>query len=249
MNRKERRQLAARRAAAEKHPTSSHEADAPAPEPLASALPETPSHSIGPRSPEGKAISSQNALKHGLASGTLFIPGEDPAEYDSLLKSLLHDQSPVGENEALLVRDMATATWLKDRAIRLQTAAFANLAAHPGTSAVTSVVPPELSVLIRYQTTNERAYHRAFKTLADLRKQRLAATREFVSQNAAEPAENLEEFVSKLPPHRAKTVSERLRTPKETALFLSELEQILGEAVRTGEDPMELHARVFGQAA
>jgi hypothetical protein len=249
MNRKERRQLAARRAAAEKYPTNTPEAAASAPEPVATALPEAPSYSTGPRTEAGKAISSHNALKHGLASGTLFIPGEDPAEYDSLLKSLLNDQRPVGENEALLVRDMATATWLKDRAIRLQAAAFANLAAHPGTSPVTSGVPPELSVLIRYQTTNERAYHRAFKTLADLRKQRLAASREFVSQNAADPTGPLDEFVSKLPPDRAKTVSERLRTPEETILFLSELEQILGEALRTGEDPIELHARVFGQAA
>jgi hypothetical protein len=249
MNRKERRQLAAHRAAAEKQPTNTPEAAA-SPEPVASAHPEAaPSHSTGPRTEAGKAISSQNALKHGLASGTLFIPGEDPAEYDSLLKRLLNDQRPVGENEALLVRDMATATWLKDRAIRLQAAAFANLAAHPGTSPGTSVIPPELSLLIRYQTTNERAYHRAFKTLADQRKQRLAATREFVSQNATESMGNLDEFVSKLPPDRAKTVSERLRTPEETILFLSELEQILGEAVRTGEDPIELHARVFGQAA
>ena len=42
-------------------------------------------HSTGPRTPEGKQRSSQNALKHGLLSVQSVIPGEDPADYDQLL--------------------------------------------------------------------------------------------------------------------------------------------------------------------
>jgi hypothetical protein len=41
--------------------------------------------STGPRTAAGKAISSQNALKHGLASGRLIIEGEDPADYQANL--------------------------------------------------------------------------------------------------------------------------------------------------------------------
>src|SRR5215831_5608041 len=42
-------------------------------------------HSTGPRSPEGKAVSSRNALKLGLYSQSDILPGEDPAEFDQLL--------------------------------------------------------------------------------------------------------------------------------------------------------------------
>ena len=35
--------------------------------------------STGPRTPEGKAASSSNALKHGMDAASIVIPGEDPA--------------------------------------------------------------------------------------------------------------------------------------------------------------------------
>ena len=38
--------------------------------------------STGPRTPEGKARSSQNALKHGLLARDAVMADEDPAEYD-----------------------------------------------------------------------------------------------------------------------------------------------------------------------
>ena len=38
--------------------------------------------STGPRTPEGKARVSKNALKHGLLAQDSVIPGEDPAEFD-----------------------------------------------------------------------------------------------------------------------------------------------------------------------
>ena len=44
----------------------------------------TPNDSTGPRSAEGKARSSMNALKSGIYSKSLTIPGEDPARLDTL---------------------------------------------------------------------------------------------------------------------------------------------------------------------
>ena len=35
-------------------------------------------HSTGPRTPEGRACSAQNATKHGLYAKSLVIRGEDP---------------------------------------------------------------------------------------------------------------------------------------------------------------------------
>ena len=39
--------------------------------------------SSGPRSEAGRQIARFNALKHGLASKELVIPGEDPAALDA----------------------------------------------------------------------------------------------------------------------------------------------------------------------
>ncbi len=83
-------------------------------------------HSTGPKSPSGKVASSRNSLKHGLASGTLLIPGEDPAAFDALLHDLLEEHQPAGTTEDLLVHEMAQSFWLAQRAIRLQSECFAS---------------------------------------------------------------------------------------------------------------------------
>ena len=38
-------------------------------------------HSTGPRTPEGKARSSQNARKHGLFARDTLLPDENPEEF------------------------------------------------------------------------------------------------------------------------------------------------------------------------
>jgi hypothetical protein len=42
--------------------------------------------STGPRSAAGKARSSMNALKSGIYSKSLIIPGEDPGQLDTLFE-------------------------------------------------------------------------------------------------------------------------------------------------------------------
>lgn len=50
--------------------------------------------STGPRTPEGKAVSSRNALKHGLTARQIVIKGESQAEFDALLERLTLDANP-----------------------------------------------------------------------------------------------------------------------------------------------------------
>jgi hypothetical protein len=127
----------------------------------------------GPRTAEGKAASSRNSFKHGLASGQILIEGEDPDAFDSLVADLEADYQPATETEALLVHDLAKFHWLADRAIRLQALAFASAAF---ASAVPEI-PASLNVLIRYQTTNQRAFQTTLKSLQVLQKEREKAER------------------------------------------------------------------------
>ena len=138
-----------------------------------------PTLSTGPRTDAGKATSSKNSLRHGLASGRLLIAGEDPEEFALLLKNLLEEWSPATQTEQLHVENMARHQWLVERACQLQSRLlYAN---------DVSELPPSFTLLIRYQTTNERAFIRAQKVLEAMqqtRKQQAAKPQEeFVSQN------------------------------------------------------------------
>jgi hypothetical protein len=50
---------------------------------------ETQTHATGPRTPEGKKRSSQNALRHGLSGRIVVLPSEDMAEYLRLSKEIV----------------------------------------------------------------------------------------------------------------------------------------------------------------
>ena len=134
-----------------------------------------PLQTTGPKTKAGKATSSQNSLKHGLASGTLLLPDEDPAEFAALLSSLQTAHAPADATEELLVADMAKFHWLSDRAIRLQTVAFEENDMH------------KLSLFLRYQTTNHRAFHKSLAILLTLQKQK----QQFVSQNNKQSAQKV----------------------------------------------------------
>jgi len=138
-----------------------------------------PTHATGPRTKAGKATSSQNSLKHGLASGTLLLPDEDPAAFEAFHQSLIADQAPNGATEELLVQDMAKHHWLMDRAIRLQS------------EALQSDDMPKFALFLRYQTTNHRAFHKSLTALQLIRKQ-------FVSQSKKEDLQTFEQDFSAL---------------------------------------------------
>ena len=67
--------------------------------------------STGPRTAEGKSTSSQNALKSGIYSKSLLIPGEDPAELDALHDELYTHFAPANPDERNLLDLMITNQW------------------------------------------------------------------------------------------------------------------------------------------
>ncbi len=130
-------------------------------------------HSTGPKTSEGKLASSRNSLKHGLASGEIIIAGEDPAAFEALLRDLLEEHQPANATEELLINEMARSYWLTQRAIRLQNECFTS----------EGIDEKRLSLLLRYQTTHERAFHKALSTFLSLRREEARLAR-FVSQPA-----------------------------------------------------------------
>jgi hypothetical protein len=140
--------------------------------------------STGPKSPEGKAKSSLNRLSHGLASSATLVPGEDPDEFKALLTDLTGEHQPAFATEQILVEQMALNQWLSLRAFRLQGEAFLDQTLG-GTK---FGIPKDLGVLIRYQTSAERAFHKAHNEFVKTKKQRSDSEIGFESQNAVQPA-------------------------------------------------------------
>jgi hypothetical protein len=80
--------------------------------------------STGPRTPEGKAIVAQNAVKHGLLAQRAVVKGEDPQEFTLCRERMLVDLDPVGSVEAILAERIVNLAWRLRRAERLEGAAF-----------------------------------------------------------------------------------------------------------------------------
>jgi hypothetical protein len=77
--------------------------------------------SRGPATPEGKARSRLNALRHGMRAERLgLLPGEDAEGADAFFARVRADIAPAGEVELGLAEAVAAAWWRAQRADRLE---------------------------------------------------------------------------------------------------------------------------------
>ena len=76
--------------------------------------------STGPTTAEGKAVVSQNAVKHGLFAVQDVVTTENQAEFDSMREQMLADLAPVGPMETLLAQRAFSLAWRLQRAQTMQ---------------------------------------------------------------------------------------------------------------------------------
>ena len=81
--------------------------------------------STGPKTPEGKAAVRLNALRHGLRSEKILLPGEDEEALRELGERLRNELQPAGELENLLVDRIISAYWRLRRLGRVEAGIFA----------------------------------------------------------------------------------------------------------------------------
>jgi hypothetical protein len=127
-------------------------------------------HSTGPATEAGKAASSMNNLRHGLTGAFHVLPSEDQEEFDHLAAALHAEHRPSTITECMLVEKMAQHYWLSQRAQRLQDVTMAD-------DLPMRDQERQFALFLRYQTTNDRAFHRCLADLlklkADRRKQEI----------------------------------------------------------------------------
>src|SRR3954453_1455319 len=136
---------------------------------MTTAAASTPAPSkCGPNTPQGKARSSMNALRHGLRARTFgILPGEEQAEWALHLAELQAGYGPVDDTELKLVEAIAAAMWNEiraDRTLAEVLAAIRPLA--PGRPHGGDLQEPRhalsLSTALRYLTAASMASQRAF---------------------------------------------------------------------------------------
>ena len=68
-------------------------------------------HSTGPVSPQGKAASSQNALKHGLTGDVAVLPAEDQNQFQRFCGEMIASLEPVTPAEREFAQIVAHTQW------------------------------------------------------------------------------------------------------------------------------------------
>ena len=118
--------------------------------------------STGPRTEEGKARSSRNAVRHGLTSKQLVIAPGQEEEFDELHDALLEQLAPEGALEMNLFNMLIHAAWNLQRFRTLE----AQLVTNDFEALLDDATAKALDRLQRYAASSQRAY---FKALTELR--------------------------------------------------------------------------------
>jgi hypothetical protein len=139
--------------------------------------------SHGPKTPEGKARSSQNALRHGLtAADSATLPTESQDDFQTLLDAYFDRYHPADAIEIELVETLAITRWRLRRVALLESRMLENEMEQSRVSLFAQVVTIEdenrlafafrnlangkaLDLLIRYEAALTRAYDRTAKQL------------------------------------------------------------------------------------
>ena len=132
--------------------------------------------STGPQTPEGRAKSAANSMKHGLSSAFRVLPHEDQDEFDTLVALLREENKPTTEHQRFLVDQLAKTQWTLSRAQRLEARAFEHLAgflesdpSDPDSTIVENMFktnPNALATIQRYVVQSQNAYHKLWRELS-----------------------------------------------------------------------------------
>ena len=142
----------------------------------------------GPKTPQGRERSSQNAMKHGLTSNRMFVfDNESPEKWQALLEVWTRKLLPADDAEMCIVVDIAHAQWKLRRARTYESGLMdaemeqqaEKLEAAYGevdegvrqASAFRALADNSrsLDLLHRYETRARRAFERGLATLEKLR--------------------------------------------------------------------------------
>jgi hypothetical protein len=189
-------------------------------------------YSTGPKTPEGKARTSMNALKHGLAGQTILLPSEHAADLQRFQKEYFDELRPKGVLERQLTQTLADLGWALNRASAIENNIFAmgqfanaHLIETDDTRVLTAMVAAktaskqvhDLEKYSRYEQRKLKMYTQTMNQLRELQKERreeekhqlvtaASSTKQTISPDSRFESPNLD-LIPELPPHEAPPLS------------------------------------------
>ena len=155
---------------------------------------ENAQHSTGPRSIDGKAHTSQNALSFGLFSTKNCVQPHETAEYEHLCRALWSDLHPQGPLQEMFATELVRAAWRLRRCASVE----ATLAEQ------TTSDPMLQQDLLRTQTAIDRARAQAYgitrRCLHDLRRLQSEAAPESSPVQTQPPSPQITKLTQSQPP-------------------------------------------------
>jgi hypothetical protein len=135
--------------------------------------------SRGPKTPDGKARSAQNALKHGMrAQKYVVLPDEDAVEFAALQTALFAELAPEGPLQLVLARRVAIAAWGLARADRMEVELFEQRRWNDGGVGIALIRDGNgtrsFETLLRYRGAAIAEFMRALRTLKALQAEQAA---------------------------------------------------------------------------
>jgi hypothetical protein len=136
--------------------------------------------SRGPKTPEGKARSRLNAIKHGMrAAMHVVLPDEHAVEFQALQEALLDELAPDGALQLVLARRVAVAAWRLARADRMEVELFAERRWETGDPLGLALIRDgngtrSFETLMRYRGAAMAEFMRALRTLKALQAEQAA---------------------------------------------------------------------------
>lgn len=141
--------------------------------------------STGPRTPEGKAASSQNAVKHGLTAQAVVLRDESASEFEQFRDGMLASLDPQSGVEQFLAERAVSAAWRLRRVDRRERELFEHqlkqrkrrkfFTTYGRVFAEDCAEANAYSKLSRYEGQLDRAFHRALRGFRLFRKEEQAA--------------------------------------------------------------------------
>jgi hypothetical protein len=127
--------------------------------------------SSGPKTPDGKARSSQNAVRHGLTAETVIGPLEDPADYRAFEQAVTSAYDAETAVERELVLRLASLLWRLRRATSVETSLLQiqyEASTAPDPALPTGEVCEVVDIFQSGHDSSGRDLARCFLRLADL---------------------------------------------------------------------------------
>jgi hypothetical protein len=145
----------------------------------------------GPKTATGKARIGLNAIKHGLSSTRLILPGENATDWESFRRAIVDDRAPVGSVETVLAERAAWAAWRLRRVLSFEEAVLTERQHLEMISARLLPSPNHLDMIIRWEAHLNRQLYQALHELEAMRAARGGQPTTLVRVDVQGPAEAL----------------------------------------------------------